>query len=126
MRCLIIATILAAASYAQAGEPLLPIGGFKKCRNCYPEVKCEPITRHCYEIECEEICVPGVTFYLGKLFGKGKGKGDCCGCDGFCPNPGYMKTVRTYKKVEYECGEKMVCDWSGCGNGKGGGKISAK
>ena len=125
MRYLTIAIVLAAATYAQAGEPLRPFGGLGlagHCCKCYPEVKCEPIKHHCFEVEYDEICVPGVTFYLGKLVNRCKGKGGCCGCDDFCPNPGHMKCVKRFKKVEYECGERIVCDWSLCGKGKCGGQ----
>lgn len=125
MRTIIILAILATPAMATAGGLGLFSNATQKphgsCETCCPEVKCVPVTRHCFEVECEEICVPGVTFYLNRLLHRCKGKGDCC-CADFCPNPGKVKCVKTFKKVEYECGEKIVCDWSLSGKGKRGGK----
>ncbi|MCA9059177.1 MAG: hypothetical protein KDA85_11780 [Planctomycetaceae bacterium] len=117
---------------------------------CQPEVKTEKIMRHCFEVECKHICIPPVQLpncgnsCLGSLFGGndcapdqcGAGCSDGCGpaCTTCCEDKSLLgqlcskltdcriRTVNTYKKKEYECGEKCVVTWkvvcmpaAGCG-----------
>jgi hypothetical protein len=110
---------------------------------CQPVVKTEKIKRHCFEVECEYVCIPPVQLpkcgggFCG-LFG-----GGCDGCsETECAAPGCttdcaecgagtcgngndsllgrlcskltdcrIRKVNTFKKKEYECGEKCVVEW---------------
>jgi hypothetical protein len=62
---------------------------------CCPRVERGSEKKHCWEVECEEICVPAIRWpWL-----------PCC-------EPlkcGYTRTVRKLKKVEYEC---PVCKYT--------------
>ena len=90
---------------------------------CQPEYKTEKIKRHCYKTECKAICIPPVTLpccRLSRCFGGSVSDG-CCDDD--CRSSGLLQKlcskltacrirhVNTYKKVEYECGTKCVCEW---------------
>jgi len=82
---------------------------------CCPEVKMKKFDKHCWKVECEQICVPRVKCPLFSCFQK-KDCGDHCDrgnlfgrCfSGLCAD---VKTVRKLKKETYEC-EKCVVEWS--------------
>lgn len=114
--------------------------------------KCDPkevdIKQHCFETECKPMVIPAVKLpcckcKLKSLFGGRCGNDSGCrGCgDGGCSDSGSrctggllsklcsnltkckVRCVNTYKKKEYKCGKKCVCEWSaepkcgGCGSG---------
>lgn len=123
---------------------------------CVSECKSEKVKLPCFESKCEAVVIPPVKFPCGgccfsKLRGRGKcgsccnsgcagasdgcGNGSCCGGSG---NNGLLsklfgkfakcrvRCVSKYKKSDYECGTKCVCEWKavqkgGCGNGCGTG-----
>ena len=101
---------------------------------CQNETKTVKIRKHCYKVECEDVCIPPVC--LPKCLISG-GKSDCCndgsnGCDAACGTEGCQdcsrskqqkwflerlcskltdcrtRKVHTLKKNEYEI-EKCVC-----------------
>lgn len=109
-----------------------PSCGEKACRL---EVKTESVKKHCYKVECKEICIPKIKFcwpwQRGGKAGCGDGNctdagctGDCTaasctdsGCiDGNCSSCrdtarcGKVKTVKVLKKVDYEC-KKCGYEW---------------
>ena len=112
---------------ANAGGPLNLFGKGKvhcdkSCDHCpcYPTVEEVVVEKPCFEVECEQICVPKVTFpwpWLNRCCGcKGKGKGHggsngCCGT-----RCGHIKTIRVLKTDSYECTE-CRCNWDVCGKG---------
>lgn len=97
-----------------------------KCNSCC-EFKAEATkeTKHCYKIECEEICVPRIVFpWQNRHLKGGKTTQSSCGCSGcsnrscsgcsscggscsYCKsvrhNGARVITVRRFKKHEYEC-----------------------
>ena len=86
------------------------------CYECCPEFKTETVTKHCWEIECERICVPRVRCPFKKLFSFGgcKSCGGCGGCtEGCCEQVcccADVRVVRRLVKKEYEC-EECVVEW---------------
>ncbi len=108
--------------------------GFLCCQN---KIKTVKVKKHCYEVECDHVCIPPVCLPKCPLFGAGD---DCCndgtnGCGGDCGAQGCqdcsqckqekgffgrlcskltdcrIRKVHTLNKNEYEV-EKCVCDWS--------------
>lgn len=96
----------------------------ESCRLCcQPEYKTEKIKRHCYQTQCKAVCIPPITLPCCRLSRCFRGvAADGC-CDDDCCNSGLLQKlcsrlttcrirhVNTYKKVEYECGTKCVCEW---------------
>ena len=98
---------------------------------CEAECKTVPLKRHCFETECKAVVVPPITLPcckcgLARLFGRNHCKAGCsdAGCsENACCNNGILhklcsgltkcrvRCVNTYKKKEYECGTKCVCEW---------------
>ena len=82
------------------------------CPDCNQKVctatpKETTIDRHCYEVECKEICIPTPRFPWGKT------KKRCQG-----PRCGRTRMIRVMKKVNFEC-KSCGCTWeitsvSGC------------
>lgn len=62
---------------------------------CYPEAKVEKETRHCWEVECKEICIPAIRFPWMKC-----GPLHC----------GRVRAVKGLVAKDYEC-EKCVYEW---------------
>ena len=102
--------------------------------HCYAKVEEVEIKKHCYEVECEKVCIPKVCFPWHKFcFIKKKCKDDCCDsgcaaapgcCDGGsccqegCPQPcpprvGCVRSVRVLVKEEYKC-KACECVWEIC------------
>ena len=80
---------------------------------CHPTWVEKSVKKHCYEVECKDICIPGLTLPWSK---------DCK------PKCGRVITVKVFKKKEYEC-KTCGCKWEikgGCAKGKGNGKAKAK
>jgi hypothetical protein len=93
---------------------------------CCAEVKTVKEKKHCWEVECEPVCIPKVRCPLFSFF-TGHKADSCTGCgtegcvDDCCDAQcGKVRMVRKLKKKEYEC-EKQVVEWTvrsanpGCG-----------
>lgn len=87
------------------GMPSLKAGGHLRGGACCPDCghkicQPEPITtkekKHCWEIECKDICIPAIKWWWEP----------CC----TPPKCGQVKTIKVLKKVEYEC-EKCGYKW---------------
>jgi hypothetical protein len=76
------------------------------CAICRPVETMLKEKKHCWEVECKQICVPAARWPWEK----------CCE-----PRCGKVKTVKVLKKVEFEC-EKCGYKWeihgAGCACGK--------
>lgn len=77
------------------------------CKSCRLYVETLKVKKHCYNIECKEICIPPVRFPWQKC------------CELKC---GKIKTVRVLKKHDYtcdKCGYKWVveCNCGACTSG---------
>lgn len=101
-----------------------------QCQTCC-ELDVEEVkeSKHCWKIECEEICVPRIVFpwqnrhggccKTGNCAGTGDCSGECCGrgcggsgagkCCKTAHNGARVKTVRKLKKHSYEC---PACEYS--------------
>ncbi len=117
-----------------------------RCKSCCTlKVECGKQEKHCWEIECETICIPRVVFPWQVK--RAKANGQCCnscatGCDSCdagcgscgksclkctCVNNGArVKKVKKLKKKKYECPACKYewtpacnCCGNGCGNGCG-------
>ena len=66
------------------------------CKSCRLHVETLKVKKHCYSIECKDICIPPVRFPWQK----------CCTLK--C---GKIKTVRVLKKHNYTC-EKCGYKWT--------------
>ena len=88
----------------------------------------------CWQIECEEICVPRVVFPWQTKKARHHSRGNCCnacttGC-GVCTcvnNGAWVKTIKKLKKHTYECPAckyewtpKKMCGCGPCGGGNCG------
>ncbi len=81
---------------------------------CCPELKTVKVKKHCWETECEPVCIPRVQCPLFNFFRKT----DCDPCteilfngrslNGRCAD---VRVVKKLKKVSYEC-EKCVVEWN--------------
>jgi hypothetical protein len=86
------------------------------------KTECGEVEKSCWEIECEEICIPRVVFPWQKW--KAKRDGSCGSCDacgdgrGSCctvNNGARVKVVKKLKKKKYEC-PKCKYEWApACG-----------
>ncbi|HAH44944.1 hypothetical protein [Gimesia sp.] len=65
------------------------------CKSCRLHVETLKVKKHCFNIECKEVCIPPVRFPWQKC------------CELKC---GKIKTVRVLKKHEYTC-EKCGYKW---------------
>ncbi|GIW82159.1 MAG: hypothetical protein KatS3mg105_3966 [Gemmatales bacterium] len=74
------------------------------CKTCCPKVEHKKVKKSCWEVECQEICIPRICFPWMKTR-------SCC--DGVCfqPRCGRVIKVHKLKKKEYECGEKCEYKW---------------
>ncbi len=77
------------------------------CKTCRMHVETLKVKKHCYNVECKDICIPPVRFPWQK----------CCTLK--C---GKIKTVRVLKKQNYtceKCGYKWTveCQCSACSSG---------
>ena len=83
------------------------------CPQCHCEVTTEEgkVKKHCYEVECEQICIPRVRIpwhLLGQAFSN-RSKCDTCNTGDCSQKPcGEVRTIRVLKKKEYEC---KVCKY---------------
>ena len=125
--------LLAMASVAAAGGPFSLFGGGKaKCGGavhcdkscdhcpCYPTIEEVTVKKPCFEVECEQICVPKVRLpwpFFGRHLSKVKGCDCLRGCSG--TQCGHTKTIRVLKVESYECIE-CQCNWDVNCKGKGG------
>jgi len=66
------------------------------CKTCRLHVETLKVKKHCFHVECKEICIPPVRFPWQKC------------CELKC---GKIKTVRVLKKNEYTC-EKCGYKWT--------------
>lgn len=64
-----------------------------QCHNkvCVPTPETIKVKKHCWDVECKDICIPHVRWPWE----------DCCAP----PKCGKVRTVKVLKKVEYECEE---------------------
>jgi len=131
---LLIGLPLLLAGTATAGQ--IQQAGFQKpscgedccvepcCMVCHAEIKTVKEKKHCWEVECEPVCIPKVRCPLFDFF-RGSSSCDGCGSEGCndlncCDLCGDVRMVRKLVKKEYEC-EKQVVEWSvrcvspGCG-----------
>ena len=88
---LAITALTIAAQAAPAGD-CCPDCGVKVCKATWEKTKEK---KHCYEIECKDICIP-----------KYRLPWQMC-CD---PECGRVRTISVMKKVDYEC-ESCGCQW---------------
>jgi hypothetical protein len=65
------------------------------CKTCRLHVETLKVKKHCFNVECKEICIPPVRFPWQKY------------CELKC---GKIKTIRILKKQEYTC-EKCAYKW---------------
>jgi hypothetical protein len=94
-------------------------GGCDDCATCRVTVSSEKVKKHCWEVKCEQICIPPIQFPWQKC--------NKCGCKSCsCENPagcGRVITVRRIVPREYEC-QECKYDWKvegrckSCGSGK--------
>ena len=128
------AAMLMVGLLAQAGHKLH--GGCNvtcpKCSNscCVLKAECGEEEKSCFNVECEEICIPRVVFPWQKWMAKHRGASSCDSCGGkgcsTCStvnNGAWVKTVRRLKKDSYTC-PKCKYEWSlsegdCCGSGSG-------
>jgi hypothetical protein len=120
--------VLAILTQAAYGDCSCPSCGEKVCR---VEAKTKTVKKHCYKVECKEICIPKLKFcwpwQKGAKASCGSASGECtsdCTSSSACTDPGCadgnckscstcqdaarcgkVKTVRVLKKVDYECKE---------------------
>lgn len=106
IRTIIALGILASFTLtALAGDCCCPQCG---CKVCTVEPTKTKEKKHCFNVECKEICIPGIRLPW-----------QCCDAP---PNCGKVRTVKVLVKKEYEC-EKCGWKWSvktvgtSCGNG---------
>ncbi len=99
-----------------------------KCHTCCVlKAECGKEEKSCWEVECEEICIPCVVFPWQKSKAKHTGHGSescavgCSGCS-TVNNGARVKTVRKLKKKTYECPQ---CKYEWSPDGKGNGCCSA-
>jgi hypothetical protein len=76
---------------------------------CHPVPKEVTVSRHCWEVEWKQVCIPAVRWPWQRWFS------NCDGCDGggcnACSVPcGRTRWVRVLKKRKYDC-TKCGCDW---------------
>ncbi len=111
------ATLATQVSVAQAGGlDCLGCSLCPKCDNCCTlSVDKVDVDKHCWEIECKQICIPRIVFPWQKP--------DCCGrC---VDNGARVKTIKVLKKHSYTCPEceytwtpRNVGCCGSCGRGK--------
>ena len=151
---LLIITLVNQSAQADVCGALKPTGcSESSCGSCEPgalccknAVKTVKIRKHCYEVQCEHVCIPPVCLPKYPLFGSA---GACCSgdcgsegchdCSQCAQDKGFfgrlcstltgcrIRKIHTMKKKEYEV-EKCVHDWSvvcaqspGCGKNCGDG-----
>jgi len=85
LSALAVVIVLSITSAVWAGKCCCPGCGNKVCCAISEE---KTIDKHCYEVECEDICIPKFRMPWEK----------CCK-----PKCARVKTVRVLKKVNYEC-----------------------
>jgi hypothetical protein len=112
--------VLIALGGLQAGPPHCEIR-CPRCKCCVSEVEIVKIKKPCWEVECEPVCIPRVTFPW-ELKDSGKG------CGWFCCPPakcGKVRMVHVLKPQEYECQEcqykftPVCCERDACSAGVG-------
>ena len=92
-----------------------------RCKCCVSEVEIVMVKKPCWEVECEPVCIPSVSFPWELP--------DCKkGCNWFCCPPakcGKVRMVHVLKPQEYECQEchykftPVCCECDRCAkNGK--------
>lgn len=139
-RTIAVAVIVALACSTSAWAKCFACkDGCDRCRGPYCVGKSDivDVEKHCWKIECEDVCIPAVRFpwecggsklTLFSLFKgkKGCGKAGCCdaGCDGGCgsdccngtgcvvcvpPKCGFVRRIHDLKKETYTCTE---CEYS--------------
>lgn len=74
---------------------------------CRPVPRQETVTRECFDVECEYICIPGIKFPWQR----------CCEP----PSCGKVRCVRRLTSHEHECGTRIVWDWEVTCRGAGRG-----
>lgn len=82
---------------AGLNRPCCRHGDCPVTKTCVPEVSTEKVTKDCWDVECEQICIPPVRCPWTKK--------DCsleCGT---------VIAVRRLKPVEIDCGEECVVDY---------------
>jgi hypothetical protein len=89
---LVVLLIPVAAAFAGGHGHACPECG---CAYCQPVPTTLKETKHCWEVECKQICIPAARWPWEK----------CCE-----PRCGKVKTVKVLKKVNYEC-EKCGYKW---------------
>lgn len=128
---LALAAIFILPPAAQAGEPHDRHGTCAhgdcdgRCEeyaSCRVDVSREKVKKHCWEVKCEQICIPPIQFPWQKCHQCGSKSCNCeqpTGC-------GRVITVRRLVRREFECNECKY-DWkleSPCGGDCAAGKNS--
>ena len=130
--------VLALPAYCVSAKGIFPVHSGNSgccstktlvCPQCHCEVTTEEgkVTKYCYEIECEQICIPKIRIPWHLLGQKIWCKSQCdtggCETTGCSPPPcGKVRTIRVLKKKEYEC-KVCKCKWTpvcnecSCGDG---------
>jgi hypothetical protein len=75
---------------------------------CRLHTSTEKVKKTCFEVKCEAVCVPPVTFPWEK---SPCSAGCDCAPDCAASRCGRVKYVTVPLIREYECGEKCVCEW---------------
>jgi hypothetical protein len=110
LNVLVCTSLILAALVVNAGDSCQEVRCPSCDHVCKLSVEKTQQKKHCWEVECQPICIPRVTFPWQK----------CCRT----PKCAKLKYVRSLKKVEYECSvckyewtaEPVTCRGA-CGNG---------
>ena len=98
MICVVCQTASARADSCAPGcKPGYSAGGAECVCFCRPGARQETVTKECFEVECEYICIPGIRFPWQ----------NCCEP----PSCGKVRRVRRLTSREYECGTRTVWEW---------------
>jgi hypothetical protein len=75
---------------------------------CRLTIDTEDVTRTCFEVECQPICIPPVTF---PWQASPCGHGTCAGSPWPADKCARIRYVRVPMQREYKAGERCVCKW---------------
>jgi len=88
-----------------------PCGELKTKKKCVGEPTTIKVKKHCWEVECKDICIPKVTMPWDRNRNKCCDPCDTCGKGSTCETCNCCarhRTIKVLKKKDYEC-EKPGC-----------------